>query len=101
VEDPDVSQGKMAESAQRVVDRAIEKSRRRDHALLTNEHVFLAFAVRFLKRVIDDTIKLPIISQHWKDGREFHVVARDGQIVVEPHGKVELDEAPVELAYGT
>jgi ATP-dependent Clp protease ATP-binding subunit ClpA len=40
----DVSQSKMAESAQRVVDRAIEESRRRDHALLTNEHVFLAFA---------------------------------------------------------
>src|SRR5512135_690252 len=34
----------MAESAQRVVDRAVEESRRRDHALLTNEHVFLAFA---------------------------------------------------------
>ena len=44
MEDFDVSQSKMAESAQRVVDRAIEESRRRDHALLTNEHVFLAFA---------------------------------------------------------
>jgi ATP-dependent Clp protease ATP-binding subunit ClpA len=44
VDDFDVSQSKMAESAQRVVDRAIEESRRREHALLTNEHVFLAFA---------------------------------------------------------
>jgi ATP-dependent Clp protease ATP-binding subunit ClpA len=44
VEDFDISQNKMAESAQRVVDRAIEESRRREHALLTNEHVFLAFA---------------------------------------------------------
>src|SRR5512143_157353 len=34
----------MAESAQRVVDRAVEESRRREHSLLTNEHVFLAFA---------------------------------------------------------
>src|SRR5206468_2134116 len=30
--------------AQRIVDRAIEESRRREHALLTNEHLFLAFA---------------------------------------------------------
>ncbi len=40
----DLSQSKMAESAQRVVDRAIEESRRRNHALLTNELIFLAFA---------------------------------------------------------
>jgi ATP-dependent Clp protease ATP-binding subunit ClpA len=44
VEDLDISQNKMAESAQRVVDRAVEESRRREHSLLTNEHVFLAFA---------------------------------------------------------
>lgn len=40
----DLSQNKMAESAQRVVDRAVEESRRREHTLLTNEHVLLAFA---------------------------------------------------------
>src|SRR5216110_2188198 len=34
----------MAESAERVVDRALEEARRREHALLTNEHVCLAFA---------------------------------------------------------
>src|SRR5438477_3879669 len=34
----------MAESAERVVDRALDRARRRDHALLTNEHVCLAFA---------------------------------------------------------
>jgi ATP-dependent Clp protease ATP-binding subunit ClpC len=44
VEDFDISQNKMAESAQRVVDRAVEESRRRDHTALTNEHIFLAFA---------------------------------------------------------
>jgi len=44
VEDFDISQNKMAESAQRVVDRAVEESRRREHTLLTNEHIFLAFA---------------------------------------------------------
>src|SRR5579872_3813515 len=35
---------KLADSAERVVDRAIEEARRREHALLTNEHVCLAFA---------------------------------------------------------
>jgi ATP-dependent Clp protease ATP-binding subunit ClpA len=40
----DLSPGRLAASAQHVVDRAVEDSRRRDHALLTNEHVLLAFA---------------------------------------------------------
>jgi ATP-dependent Clp protease ATP-binding subunit ClpC len=44
VEDFDIPQNKMAESAERVVDRALEEARRREHALLTNEHVCLAFA---------------------------------------------------------
>jgi ATP-dependent Clp protease ATP-binding subunit ClpA len=66
--------------------------------LLVQQGYSLAFGARFLKRVIDDTIKLPI-SQKWKEGREFAVVGRDGQIVVEAKGKVEFDDAPVELAY--
>ena len=44
VEDFDIPQNKMAESAERVVDRALDEARRRDHALLTNEHVCLGFA---------------------------------------------------------
>jgi ATP-dependent Clp protease ATP-binding subunit ClpA len=40
----DIPQNKLAESAERVFDRALEEARRRDHALLTNEHVCLAFA---------------------------------------------------------
>src|SRR6187402_134336 len=44
VDDFDIAQSKIGESAQRVVDRATEEARRRDHALLTNEHIFLAFA---------------------------------------------------------
>lgn len=44
MEDFDIPQNKMAESAEHVVDRAVEEARRRDHALLTNEHVCLAFA---------------------------------------------------------
>jgi ATP-dependent Clp protease ATP-binding subunit ClpA len=44
VDDFDIAQSKIGESAQRVVDRAVEEARRRDHTLLTNEHIFLAFA---------------------------------------------------------
>ncbi len=44
VEDFDIPQNKLADSAERVVDRALDDARRREHALLTNEHVCLAFA---------------------------------------------------------
>ena len=44
MDDFDIPQNKMAESAEGVVDRALDEARRRDHALLTNEHVCLAFA---------------------------------------------------------
>jgi ATP-dependent Clp protease ATP-binding subunit ClpA len=44
VEDFDIPQNKLAESAERVMDRALDEARRRDHALLTNEHVCLGFA---------------------------------------------------------
>ena len=40
----DIPQNRLAESAERVVDRAIEDARRREHALLTNEHLCIAFA---------------------------------------------------------
>ncbi len=43
-DDFDIPQGKLADSAERVVDRALEEARRREHAVLTNEHVCLAFA---------------------------------------------------------
>ena len=44
MEDFDIPQNKLAESAERVVDRALDEARRRDHVLLTNEHLCLAFA---------------------------------------------------------
>ena len=44
VEDLEISQSKIGETAQRIIDRAIEEARRHEHALLTNEHLFLAFA---------------------------------------------------------
>ena len=43
----------------------------------------VAFGARFLKRVIDEQIKLPI-SARWKDGSHFDVRVRDGRVVVEP-----------------
>jgi ATP-dependent Clp protease ATP-binding subunit ClpA len=44
VDDLDISPSKIADTAQRIIDRAIEEAGRREHGLLTNEHVFLAFA---------------------------------------------------------
>jgi ATP-dependent Clp protease ATP-binding subunit ClpA len=41
-----------------------------------------AHGARFLKRTIDDTIKLPI-TRRWRDGSHFHVRASGGDIVVE------------------
>src|SRR4249920_1246204 len=38
----------------------------------------MAFGARFLKRFIDEHIKLPISAQ-WKAGSHFDVKARDGQ----------------------
>jgi ATP-dependent Clp protease ATP-binding subunit ClpA len=51
--------------------------------LLVKKGYSLAFGARFLKRVIDECIKLPISAQ-WKEGWHFEVSARDGLIVVEP-----------------
>jgi ATP-dependent Clp protease ATP-binding subunit ClpA len=45
VEDLDIAQNKISESAQRIIDRAIEESRRHGHAQLTGEHLFLACAL--------------------------------------------------------
>jgi ATP-dependent Clp protease ATP-binding subunit ClpA len=43
----------------------------------------MAFGARFLKRFIDEHIKLPI-SARWREGSHFDVKARDGALVVEP-----------------
>jgi ATP-dependent Clp protease ATP-binding subunit ClpA len=40
-----------------------------------------AYGARFLKRVIDDRIKLPI-SQRWKEAAHFQVATRDGEISI-------------------
>jgi ATP-dependent Clp protease ATP-binding subunit ClpA len=43
----------------------------------------LTFGARFLKRVIDERVKLPI-SERWKDGLHFEVDLQDGRLSVQP-----------------
>jgi ATP-dependent Clp protease ATP-binding subunit ClpA len=45
----------------------------------------LSYGARFLKRVIDDRIKLPL-SQHWKEASSFRATLRDDVVVVETVG---------------
>jgi ATP-dependent Clp protease ATP-binding subunit ClpC len=58
----------------RIADEAIEQ--------LVKSGYSLAYGARFLKRMIDEQIKLPI-SERWKDASNFEVVARDGRVAVE------------------
>jgi ATP-dependent Clp protease ATP-binding subunit ClpA len=48
----------------------------------------LAYGARFLKRVIDDRIKLPI-SQQWREGSQYRVCVADGKVVVQPQAASE------------
>jgi len=50
---------------------------------LVTEGFSMANGARFLKRVIDDRIKLPL-SQKWKEASSFRARVVDGAIVVEP-----------------
>src|SRR5262249_12045783 len=43
----------------------------------------LAFGARFLKRCIDEHIKLPI-SARWREGTHFDVTTNGGELIVEP-----------------
>jgi ATP-dependent Clp protease ATP-binding subunit ClpA len=49
---------------------------------LVQEGYSPAYGARFLKRIIDDRIKLPI-SEQWRDGTDYLVKLRDGDIVIE------------------
>src|SRR6202163_2052310 len=66
--------------------------------LMVKQGYSLAFGARFLKRMIDERIKLPI-SARWREGSHFSVKAVDGELTVEvsPAGLVAADEG---LAYG-
>jgi ATP-dependent Clp protease ATP-binding subunit ClpA len=50
---------------------------------LVTEGYSLAYGARFLKRVIDERVKLPI-SIRWREGTQFRVAVQGGEIVVEP-----------------
>ncbi|HEX2641059.1 MAG TPA: AAA family ATPase, partial [Pyrinomonadaceae bacterium] len=54
--------------------------------LLTEKGFSPAYGARFLKRYIDQKVKLPITNQ-WKNGRRFIVDAEEGEIVVKPADK--------------
>ena len=51
--------------------------------LVVTKGYSMAFGARFLKRFIDEQVKLPI-SARWKEGTHFTVSAIDGEITVEP-----------------
>ena len=51
-------------------------------ALVTEGHS-VTYGARFLKRVIDDRLKLPL-SQQWKEAMRFRAVLRAGVVAVEP-----------------
>jgi ATP-dependent Clp protease ATP-binding subunit ClpA len=62
--------------------------------LIVTKGYNMAYGARFLKRVIDEQVKLPI-SSRWKDGSHFDVKAKDGEVVVEAKsaGLLTADEA--------
>jgi ATP-dependent Clp protease ATP-binding subunit ClpA len=49
---------------------------------LVTEGYSLAYGARFLKRVIESRIKLPI-SQRWAEGRAFTATVREGKIEID------------------
>jgi len=61
----------------------------------------LAYGARFLKRVIDDLVKLPI-SESWTKGHTFHVRGDGGEVTVDAIGpRLVTAGPPASLAYGT
>jgi ATP-dependent Clp protease ATP-binding subunit ClpC len=51
--------------------------------LLTEKGFSPSYGARFLKRHIDQKVKLPITNE-WKASRKFFVDAADGEITVTP-----------------
>ena len=54
--------------------------------LVSMEGYSVAFGARFLKRTIDERIKLPI-TMNWKEASHFHVRAADREILVEAYSE--------------
>ncbi|GIU82484.1 MAG: hypothetical protein KatS3mg006_1548 [Pyrinomonadaceae bacterium] len=51
--------------------------------LLTEKGFSLTYGARFLKRHIDEKVKLPI-TNNWKLANRFKVDVEDGEVVVKP-----------------
>src|SRR6266852_2503883 len=66
--------------------------------LIVTQGYSLAFGARFLKRVIDERVKLPI-SSRWREGSHFQVSVVNGELVVEPSPARVVVGDP-DLAYG-
>jgi len=73
---------KLTESARRVIDRALEDSRRREHAVLTSAHLLFAVAQaewdRFAQAMRDANVSPHAVlrSLHWSDGRSTASISR-------------------------
>ena len=63
---------------------------------LVEEGHSLAYGARFLKRVIEERIKLPV-SKRWNETAHFHFRAENGKVVLETSGPQLVST----LAYGT
>jgi ATP-dependent Clp protease ATP-binding subunit ClpA len=66
--------------------------------LVVTQGYNMAFGARFLKRLIDERIKMPI-SASWREGSHFQVKAKDDAIVVEA-SPARLMMTDPDLAYG-
>ena len=66
--------------------------------LIVTNGYSIGFGARFLKRYIDEHVKLPI-SARWKDGSHFAVKAHGGELTVEPSIS-KIGSADQALAYG-
>ena len=51
-------------------------------ALLVSQGYSVAYGARFLKRVIDERVKLPI-SARWRESAHFHVRVKEGEVTIE------------------
>jgi ATP-dependent Clp protease ATP-binding subunit ClpA len=94
VEDLEIALDKMGEAARRIVDRAIDESRRRDHPLLVSEHIVLAFAEVEWDRFAEIMRDIDLDAQTILQAIEAHVrtmpcvAGRD--VVVSPATKLTL-----------
>jgi ATP-dependent Clp protease ATP-binding subunit ClpC len=70
-------QGKMVAVTQRAID------------LLTEKGFSPAYGARFLKRYIDEKVKLPITTM-WKNAERFVADAEDGEVVIKSNDEVDI-----------